>query len=338
MESRALGVPSARLARPLLLVAVAATAALAAPGLTLEALLFAARNLLQIAPVILFGALLTAGITASGSMGLIATAFRGRPLRMIAIASLVGALTPVCGITVLPLVAGLLAAGVPLAPIMAFWLSSPITDPSMLAVTAATLGPDFALAKTLGAFGAGLLGGGVTLAATGAGWFARPAKDKGALQRIASAACGGSAEIAWRFWRDPDRAAAFRKTAYETLRLSLLWLSAAFVAEFFLQHHLPGELVAALVGQDKAWAVPLAALVGAPIYLDGYAALPLIRGLIEGGMRPDAALAFLIAGGIISAWAVVPVFALVRLPVFTLYVALAIACAMLAGWASGPLL
>lgn len=79
-------------------------------------------------------------------------------------------------------------------------------------------------------------------------------------------------------------------------------------------------------------AIPMAALLGAPIYLDGYAALPLIRGLIEGGMGGGAAMTLLVAGGIISAWAAIPVFALVRLPVFGLYILLAVLSAMVAGW------
>lgn len=52
----------------------------------------------------------------------------------------------------------LLAAGVPLAPVMAFWLSCPITDPAMLAATAVTLGLPFAIGKTAAAFGLGVFG------------------------------------------------------------------------------------------------------------------------------------------------------------------------------------
>ena len=112
----------------------------------------------------------------------------------------------------------------------------------------------------------------------------------------------------------------------------LCWLTVAFVAEYFLHGILPPDLLGRFVGSDNVYAVPLAALVGAPVYLDGYAALPLIRALIDGGMGQGAAMAFLIAGGIISAWAAIPVFALVRLPVFALYVFLAILSAMISGW------
>ena len=44
-------------------------------------------------------------------------------------------------------------------------------------------------------------------------------------------------------------------------------------------------------------------------------------------------MAFLVAGGIISAWTAVPVFALFRLPVFLNYVFLAVVGSMLSGWA-----
>lgn len=43
-----------------------------------------------------------------------------------------------------------------------------------------------------------------------------------------------------------------------------------------------------MLGADNQWAVPLAALVGMPIYLDGYAALPFVRGLIDSGMGQGA--------------------------------------------------
>ena len=78
-------------------------------------------------------------------------------------------------------------------------------------------------------------------------------------------------------------------------------------------------MIGRFVGTDSAWAVPIASVVGAPIYLDGYASLPLVRGLMDAGMSNAAAMAFLIAGGITSAWAAIPVYALVRLPVFALY-------------------
>ena len=319
-------------------LSMSALAFAAYPETTLQAVGFAARNLILISPVILLGVAVTAGVTASGSMALIAAAFKGREGRTIVLASFIGALTPVCGVTVLPLVAGLLAAGVPLAPIMAFWLSSPITAPSMLAVTAAVLGLPFAVGKTLAAFAIGLFAGTVVLFLARAGAFASPAKSSRHLEAARAAACcggEGASKIRWRFWQEAARRRVFGAVALDSLRLMLLWLTLAFLAEYVLGRALPETLIADTVGGEGPWVVPLAALVGTPIYLDGYAALPLVRGLIDLGMRPDAAMAFLVAGGITSAWAAIPVFALVRVPVFALYLALAFSGSILAGWAFG---
>ena len=49
-------------------------------------------------------------------------------------------------------------------------------------------------------------------------------------------------------------------------------------------------------------------------------------------MGEAAAMAFLKSGGIISVWTAIPVFALVRWPVFLAYIAMALAGSMLAGF------
>ena len=121
-----------------------------------------AVGIVHVAPLIVPGILLAAGITASGAGDRVAGIFQGRTVQTIVAATVVGAFLPVCGVTVLPLMAGLLAAGVPLAPVMAFWLASPITSPAMLSATVAVLGWEFAIGKTLAAIGLGLFGGAVT--------------------------------------------------------------------------------------------------------------------------------------------------------------------------------
>lgn len=300
----------------------------------LAAILFALSNLWQMAPIALVGLLVTAVLTATGSIGLLVAAFDARELLAIVMVSLIGAVLPVCGITVLPLVAGLLSAGVSLAPIMAFLLSSAVTDPGMIAITAATLGWPFALGKTVAALGIGLLGGGATLVLVRRGRFARPMRQSPLLKSLVpQSACCAPADVCWRFWQHPERLALFRDTSWSLAKLVLLWLSAAFVAEYFLKLYLPEDFLTAFVGRDNPLSVPIAAIVGAPLYLDGYAALPLVRGLMDRGMTDGAAMAFLIAGGITSVWTAIPVFTLFRLPLFLAYILMAVVGSMLSGWA-----
>lgn len=319
-----------------ILIAVAALIFLIAVHEQIPAILaFVAKNLLSIAPMIVIGITLTASVNATGSMALIAAAFTGKEVRMLVVAAFIGALTPVCGVSVLPLVAGLLAARVPFAPIMAFWLSSPITDPGMLAITAGTLGPTFAVGKTVAAFAIGMLGGLMTLLLTRSDHLPDPVREYSTLARFNNDCCSNNNELRWAFWKEPERLKVFSKSALASAKLMLIWLSVAFVAEYFLLAYLPQEWVSGLLGADSEWAVPLAALIGMPIYLDGYAALPFVRGLIDSGMGQGAAMAFLVAGGITSTWAAIPVFALVKLPAFILYLLLAFLGALASGWVFG---
>ena len=111
------------------------------------------------APIMLVAISIAGSVRASGATNYVAKVFTGRMSKMVFVAALVGTLTPLCGVGVLPIIASLLAAGVPLAPVMAFWPSSPITSPAMFVITVGALGLPFAVAKSLSALVIGLLGG-----------------------------------------------------------------------------------------------------------------------------------------------------------------------------------
>lgn len=296
---------------------------------------FVLWGLVVVAPIVFPGILLAAWIIASGADAHIARAFEGRTLRTVVAASLIGAITPVCGVTVLPLMAGLLAAGVPLAPIMAFWLSSPITDPAMLATTAATLGLSFAIGKTLAAFGLGLFGGAVTGLFAKAPWALNALRDNNLARQLSAGRCGAAQTFDPWVWRTQARRRSFSVQFWATTRLILICLIPAFAAEYALNAALTPGALAAYVGEDQWWAIPAAVFVGAPAYIDGYAALPLTRGLIDNGMSEGAAMAFLVSGGVVSIWGAMAIAPVLKLKPFLLYLLLAVLGSLAAGYVFG---
>jgi uncharacterized membrane protein YraQ (UPF0718 family) len=301
------------------------------PAQGVESLRFTATNLLGTAPWLLLSVGLAAYAGAAGADGLIARAFTGSPVLMIFLAAAFGGLSPFCSCGVIPLIAALLAMGVPLSAVMAFWLASPVIDPSMFALTAGVLGVEFAVAKTLAAIGLGLLGGHVTLALVRAGAIAAPLREG-----VGDGGCGGSGvrnpkPPVWAFWRDPARRARFGREAVKTALFLFRWLALAFVLESLMVAFVPADWVVRAVGGDGIVPVLTATLVGVPAYLNGYAALPLVSGLVDQGMSPGAGLAFLVAGGVTSLPAAIAVWALARPPVFALYIALALAGSLVSG-------
>ncbi|RWI91455.1 MAG: permease [Mesorhizobium sp.] len=306
-------------------------AALTWPQLAQETLLFVLQSFVHVALLIAIGLIISAWVAASGAATITARWFKGRPVATVLVASGIGTVTPVCGVTVLPLTTGFLRSGVPLAPIMAFWLSSPVTGPTMLTATWALLGPGFAVGKMLAAFALGVFSGAVTALLARTQMVQNPLRS----QRImAGAQCGRCtpAGFSFRFWREPARTRAFGADLISTTRIVLICLPFAFSAEYLLRDLLPSHVLSTYVGQDSAYAIPLAVLVGAPMYLDGLAALPLVRGLLELGMSPGAAMALLVSGGAVSIWGVLAVALVLRPSTIALFVALAVSGSLVIGY------
>ncbi len=307
-----------------------------ATTVALEAMRFVAEAMLSILPFLALAIGTAAAAKASGADSLIAKAFTGHGGKAVLVAAAFGALSPFCSCGVIPVIAALLAMGVPLPAVMAFWLASPIMDPEMYFLTAGPLGFQFATVKTGAAIFLGLFGGFATWAVLARGGFAD------ALRPGVGPGCGGgscgtpkldAANVAWRFWRKSDRRGVFLNEARRTTVFLAKWLILAFALESLMLRYVPADAVAGLIGGDGPLAVPLAALVGMPAYLNGYAAIPLVNGLMDLGMAPGAALAFMTAGAVSSIPAAIAVWALVRPPVFVWYLALAFTGSVLAGYA-----
>ncbi|MDF2366935.1 permease [Sneathiella sp.] len=273
---------------------------------------------------------LAAYFSATGADNLIARAFSGSPMTAIAAASVVGALSPFCSCGVIPLVASLLTAGVPLAPVMAFWIASPIMDPEIFVLTSVGIGFEFAVGKAVIAIALGLFAGSAVYLLQQRGWALDPLKGElsGCRKKISLT---GPVDVQWKFWQEPERSRQFASAAASNGWLIGRWLILAFLIESLMVTYIPTSFIEAFVGQDNLFAIPLAVLVGIPSYLNGYAAIPLVSGLIDLGMSQGAAMAFMTAGAVSSIPAAIAVFGLVKKPVFGLYLFLGISGSVVTG-------
>ena len=297
--------------------------------------IFTLEAVLNILPFIILSVGVAAALKASGTDQLVARAFEGRPVKAIALASIFGALSPFCSCGVIPLVAGLLAAGVPIAPVLAFCIASPIMDPEMFVLTAAGLGLEFAFVKTFAAIVMGLSTGYVTLLIYKSGVL------DGSLKSIAQPSCAAAkcsnkaadAKPVWRFWRQADRLRTFWNETGTAGWFLGRWLAFAFVLESLMVAYLPGETVITWLGDGNPLAIPLAVIVGVPAYLNGYAAIPLVGGLIDLGMSPATGMSFMLAGSVTSIPAAIAVWTIAKPRLFSLYLIMAASGALLSGLA-----
>ncbi len=161
----------------------------------------------------------------------------------------------------------------------------------------------------------------------------------------ACAVCAGST-----IQREPKWHASFASTlrqinwpefGYEVGKQSWLlgrWLLLAFLLEALILRYIPQTTIAGILGEGNIFAVPLAALIGIPLYLSNFTALPIVSGLLEQGMQPGAAIAFLIAGPVTTIPAMTAVYGIVQKRLFVLYLAIGLLGAMIMGFAANILL
>ncbi|MDQ7991164.1 MAG: permease [Propionicimonas sp.] len=262
----------------------------------------------------------------------------------------IGALTPFCSCGTTAIVLGAMASSVPWAPIVAFLASSPLTSPEEYVLSLGLFGPAFATTYFVAAIAVGLLGGLAAWWLEGRGYLAgqsrmaapapAPAdsagRDSSAARRDGE---GGSTRLL-TIVEPPPVAAA--QPARLHLLTTALWTNTRRMALYFfgfaalgylIIRILPTGLITQWLGAgNPVWSVPLAAFLGIPVYLNSDASLPLVASLLQGGMAPGAAIAFLITGAGTSVGAISGMLVIARWRIVALVIATLLVTAVLAGW------
>jgi uncharacterized protein len=312
-----------------------------------EMLRFVVENAVAVAPWFFLSIGLGVTVRALRLADGMRAALDRRAIPAIFAAVAIGAFAPFCSCTVVPVVAGLLTAGVPLAPVMSFWIASPTMDPEIFTFTVSMLGWELAVTRLVAtltlAAGAGL---GIH-ALVKRGRFTSPLRSSTSGPSCSAQSCntdtGGEGTalmvretIATRLAR-LDRRALGAEIGRESWSLGR-WLLGAFALEALIVAYVPQETIAGILGGDSPFSVPLAALVGVPLYVSNFTAMPIVSGLLGQGMSSGAAIAFLLAGPVTTVPAMVAVKPLVRREVFVYYLAVGLIGATMLGMAASAIL
>ena len=216
-------------------------------------------------------------------------------------ASVVGAiglavLTPLCSCGTMALILAMLATSMPLAPIVAFMVASPLTSPGQLLFTAGLFGWPFAGFHFTVAIVLGFAGAAVAAVLESRGWLANQIRltapapvIAGGSDLVVDVAPGSKAIVG------PRLGEYAQAILVEGRRLLLLFVTFAFVG-YLINNLIPATWVTALFGSGQTWGVALAATFGLPLYVNSDASLPLVKSFLDSGASPGAAMAFLLTG------------------------------------------
>jgi uncharacterized membrane protein YraQ (UPF0718 family) len=265
-------------------------------------------------------------------------------------------LTPFCSCGTTAVLLGMIATSSPWAPLVAFMVSSPLTSPSELVFSAGLFGWSFALLFFGGTIGLGLGAGLVAHLLDRAGWLegqARvpddPATESDTGERSGRDERVGQDRSPTRSPRSTDvtlatipraprslteqmRLEAFGRELWGTGRRILLFFVAYTTVGYLVIEAVPTSWLTDHLGGDSMLAVPLAALIGVPAYINTEGSLPMVSALVDGGMGAGPALAFIVTGAGTSVGAISGLFVIARGRVVALVVALLFSGALVLGW------
>ena len=132
------------------------------------------------------------------------------------------------------------------------------------------------------------------------------------LENIAKKISGFIANIKWK---------EISKEILNTgLKQILLYYTVFAAIGFLINHFVPASFITGLFSSKNVFAVPLAALIGLPLYVNGESAVPLIQTLLNGGAGEGAMLAFLITGPGTSAGVIAGISAILKKRAVILYI------------------
>lgn len=263
--------------------------------------------------------------------------------------------TPFCSCGTTAVMLGMMAGAMPIAPIIAFMVASPLSSPNQLVLSAGLFGWPFAIWHFGASILLGLTAGVLATVLENRGWLKNQTRFATAAPKAAAAAgcqatgcpagrpavscpttgCREAAlpeQTGGRKQATAGRCLPFlRALAGISSRMIPLFVGFAFLG-YLLNDLIPAAWISEAFGSGKIYGIPLAASLGLPLYVSAEAALPLVRALMDAGMSQGAVMAFLLAGSGTSLGAITGALAIVRWKVVLFIALLLWTGSILAGW------
>ena len=206
--------------------------------------------------------------------------------------ALLGSVTPFCSCSTIPVLVGLFKSGAPFSGAISFLMTSPILNPAIIALLLVFFGPlptvVYALITFVFAICVGLL-----LDKLG---FSRCVKNVNV-----SGGCGCE-DITWEklegtFWQKQWQACKYAvKDAIGLFKGVIGWLLLGAGIGAFIYGFVPTELLENFAGADNLWAIPLAAVIGIPMYIRVETMIPIAGILMDKGVSAGIVIALILGG------------------------------------------
>lgn len=199
------------------------------------------------------------------------------------IAALLGTVTPFCSCSSIPLFIGFTGAGLPLGFTFSFLISSPMVCLGNLVLLMSIFGAKVAVVYVLLGVAVAILGG--TL-------IERLHMERYLEDLVTSAKVGNAVS---QTMTRRDRLLYAKDQAISTFRKVLPYLLVGVGVGALIHNWIPESLIVTVLGSHNPLGVPLATLVGIPMYADIFGTIPVAEALLQKGAQLGTVLSFMMA-------------------------------------------
>ena len=250
-------------------------------------------------------------------------ALEGKPLFAgnIMAASL-GILTPFCTCSAIPLFIGFVESGIPLGVTFSFLVAAPMIN-------------EVALVLLFGLFGwktALLYASTGLLIAIVSGWVIGRLKLERFVEEWVYEIKAGDFQMEERKVTFNDRIQAGYTAVVDIVSKVWIYIVAGIAVGAAVHGYVPENFMASIMGKEAWWSVPLAVLIGVPLYSNAAGIIPILQALLEKGASLGTALAFMMSVIGLSLPEMIILKKVIKLPLIIIFVSVVATGIMIVGF------
>jgi len=204
------------------------------------------------------------------------------------LAALLGVVTPFCSCSSIPLFIGFLSAGIPLGVTFSFLISSPLVNESSLYLFPAVFGLKATVLYNLVGIGVSVLGGML---------IERLNMKKHIQPEFLKFKSKSQVEVEYNAQKVPFKSLVKHWTseAMDITKKVFPYVVLGVAIGALIHGFIPEDLVAKYLSIKSWYVIPLATLMGVPLYANSVSVIPVIEALVGKGIPMGSALAFMTA-------------------------------------------
>lgn len=198
-----------------------------------------------------------------------------------------GAITPFCSCSTIPMLKGLIRARIEFGPMTVFLFASPLLNPVVIVLLFVTFGPTLTAIYVLAAL----------VVSLAAGWLLQAMGYERYLRRDNTVVAPAGTTAAKRCSADdaqPGKYSGLWRAAVSDFIRVLPYLLIGVAIGSVIYGYLPTDLLAQYAGRENPLAIPVAAIIGVPLYIRAEAIIPMAAALMTKGVGAGAVLALII--------------------------------------------